>query len=227
MLFCLVILVGCSFDSGKNFTDGERFKEEYESLNGKDNDYGKVYRSLELNEDNPFVYASAEDIIEMMEEKESFVIYFGFSSCPWCRSMISNLIDVSLELGISDIYYVDVKEIRDVLSVDERGEIVKEKEGSEDYYTLLEKLDMVLEDYVLTDKDDNEVLAGEKRIYAPNVVSVVDGVATEMTDGISSKQTDGYMELTEEMNEESYDKIKCSIQCVADSKKVCDAKSRC
>ena len=228
-LFVLGIIlfsfVGCSSD--KEVTDAIRFKEEYEALNNEEGYNGKSTRVLEISEDNPFVYKSADDILEMMDSDETFVVYFGFASCPWCRSIIKPLMEVADDLGINKIYYVDVKEIRDIKSLDDEGNIITEKEGADDYYELLEKMDSVLEDYTLIDEDGNEIMTGEKRIYAPNIVSVVAGEVVKMTDGISDSQEDAYMELTEEMVENSYDKIKCSVECVIDKEEICSVKTKC
>lgn len=230
LILVVFILTGCG-KSGSDLktdkSDAGTFKQEYEKLNGQENDKGAKYRHIDIAEDNPFVYKDAADIVEMMEAKESFVVYFGFASCPWCRSVILPLISVAEDLGINTIYYVDVKEIRDVLVIDDNGKIVTSKEGSKDYYKLLEKMDAVLEKYMLTDNNKQEVDTLEKRIYAPNIVTVLDGEAVKMTDGISAKQTDAYMELNEEMLSESYDKIKCSIECILEKKEVCSAKTKC
>lgn len=227
-IMLLLSLTGCSNkELIEEPSDAIKFKEEYESLNEKTNNSGNKYRLLEIGEDNPFIYKSASDIVEMIDNKETFVVYFGFASCPWCRSIVPSLIEVATDLGISPIYYVNVKEIRDTLELDEEGNIVAKKEGTDAYYQLLEKLDSVLESYLLTDQDDNEIDTGEKRIYAPNIIAIVDGQAIEMTDGISNSQTNAYMELTTEMKQESYNKIKCSIECVADNQKVCSAKTKC
>ncbi len=209
-------------------TDALKFKEEYENLNGTTREKdGKTIRSIEISKNNPIVYKNASDIVAMMENGETFVVYFGFSDCPWCRSVIPTMIEVADDLGIHKIYYVDVKEIRDTIKLDDDGSVITDKEGSKGYYDLLEVLDPVLDGYTLTDKDGNEVSTGEKRIYAPNIISVVDGVAVENTDGVSEKQTNGYTELTEEMKKESYNKIKCSIQCVADNNKTCTLEKSC
>ena len=111
---------------------------------------------------------------------------------------------------------IDVKDLAIMLGVDEVA-VLNE----------LEKMDNILEDYTITDNDGDEIKTGEKRIYAPNIVAVIDGDAVQLTDGVSSKQTDGYMNITNEMEEESYDKIKCAIECVADSKEICSAKKQC
>lgn len=227
ILIGLLIFSGCSNNKLEE-KDSLKFKEEYEALNDKENDNnGKKYRSLEIDEDNPFVYKNADDIIEMMDDGETFVVYFGFASCPWCRSIIKSMIEACDELGITSIYYVDVLDIRDTMVVNDDGVSVTKKTGTDGYYQLLEKMNSVLDDYVLSDKDGNEVSTGEKRIYAPSIVSVVDGEAVKATDGISESQTDGYMELTDEMIEESIQKIKCSISCVADRNKVCSSNKKC
>ena len=209
-------------------TEAEQFKQEYESLNGTQSKNGtNIYQTLEISTDNPFIYKEASDIIESIEAKETFVVYFGFAGCPWCRSIVPTLIDVASDLGIATVYYVDIQEIRDTIAIDSNGNITTTKEGTEDYYQLLEKLDTVLEAYTLTDSAGVEIDTGEKRIYAPTIIAVVKGEVKEATDGISPNQTDGFMALTEPMLEESYDKIKCTIQCVADSQAICSAKTKC
>lgn len=180
-------------------TDAQKFKEEYESINGtKREKDGKEIRTIEIAENNPMVYATAEEIAKMMDDKETFAVYFGFKDCPWCRSMVTTLIECANELKLTKIYYVDVKEIRDTLEVKD-GEIITSVEGSEGYYQLLAKLDNVLSDYALNDVDGNPVDTNEKRIYAPNVVVVKNGEALELTDGISDKQTDAYGEISDDM----------------------------
>lgn len=223
----LISLTGCS-NNNSEVPDALKFKEEYEILNGdKNENNGKKYRTLKINEDNSIVYKSAGEIIEMMEHNETFVVYFGFASCPWCRSVIPTLMEVSNDLELYPIYYVDVLNIRDTMVIEEKGNIVTERQGTDEYYQLLEKMDSVLESYVLINEDGEEIDTGEKRIYAPNIVSVVDGKTLKLTDGISDNQDDAYMELTDEILEESYDKIKCSIQCVVDKKKTCSSKTKC
>ncbi len=194
--------------NNKGTEDSLRFKEEYEKLNGESNLNGKNYRSIKIAKNNPFVYATPEDIINKINDKETFIVYFGFKSCPWCRSVLPTLIDVAKDLKIKQIYYVDVLDIRDTLEVDKKGKVKTTKEGSQGYYDLLKAFDNVLADYSLTDDKGNNVEAKEKRIYAPNIISVVDGTPKKLTTGISSKQTDGYMELTKEMTDDTYNLIK-------------------
>ena len=223
----LLIITGCSYDKKEEKADSLKFKEEYESINGdiiEGTDY-KV-RTLNIPEDNPIVYAEANDIISMMDNNETFVVYFGFNSCPWCRSVLPVLLEVAKDLNLKKIYYVDVKDIRDRLDVDEDGNIITVKEGSEGYIGLLARLDDVLEDYTL-EIDGKEIETEEKRIYAPNVVSIVNGKAKELETGISDELDDPFMELTDKIKKETYNKFKCSIKCVLENKNSCSSKHAC
>ena len=112
----IVVLVLCIFSFfaiskvaiiHNNDTDSIKFKEEYESLNGKKYKNKKI-RDVKIEKDNPFVYKTAEEIVDLIENGESFIVYFGFSKCPWCRSMIETFIKTAKENNIDKIYYVDI-----------------------------------------------------------------------------------------------------------------------
>lgn len=206
--------------SNNSQTDGIKFKEEYEKLNGKKNDQGKKYREITIDSKNKMVYKTTEEVLNLIDKKKSFVLYFGIDTCPWCRSVVPTLASISKELN-QEVYYIDVKDIRDTFELDDDNKPKLVKKGSKDYSKLLEKLEPVLEDYTLTDSDNNEIKVGEKRIYAPSIVSVIDGKAKELTTGISDKQTDGYMKLTKEMEKDTYNKIKKVLKQVSDKNNTC------
>ena len=227
IIIIMFTLVGCS-NKEEVITDSLKFKNEYEELNNKKTNYGDYYyRSLDIDSDNPIIYKSAKEVLNMIDNKESFAIYFGFADCPWCRSVVETMISVSEELNISNIYYVNVKDIRDTLRLDDNNEVITSKEGTDDYYKLLDKLSNILDDYILTSKEGKEVNTNTKRIYAPNIVTIVDGVATKMTTGISDKQIDAYMDLDEEIRQESYDMIKCTLECLKEETTVCTMDNKC
>lgn len=226
VLLILVAIISIFIITGCTESDAVKFKKEYESLNGTTINDKKV-RSINIDKNNPIIYKEAKDIIEMMDNKESFVVYFGFAKCPWCRSVIPTLLEVSKDEELDKIYYVDVLNIRDALEIDDEGNLTTTKQGTKDYYKLLEYFSDVLDDYSLADEDGNSIETNEKRIYAPNVVSVVNGKAKDLTTGISEKQTDAYMKLTDEMKEETYNKFKCIIKCVLESKNTCSIKKEC
>ena len=199
-LLLIVSVTGCA----KRNLDGKKFKEEYESFNDKKNDYFE-YRDLDLDEKNPFVYSTDAEIVEKIENDESFIVYFGDPECPWCRSVIEETIKSANENDIDKIYYVRFwngfhKEvIRDVYELDENNTPVLKEKGSDAYTKLLEYLDSVLKDYTLKDSDGNTINVGEKRIFLPNFVAVIDGEAKELIQGISENQESYNSKLTDEI----------------------------
>lgn len=197
----LFIITGCS-----NNKDSLKFKEEYESLNGTKTSYSDSnYRSVNISKRNPFVYSTADDILDMINNKETFYVYFGSSYCPWCRSVVEEAINSSIDNKIDKIYYVDIWDgfhneiLRDTYEIDSEGNVRKTKNGTGTYYKLLKKFDNVLEDYTLTDDSSREVNVGEKRIFAPNFIYVEKGKAKRATTGISDKQSSSGDKLSKDI----------------------------
>ena len=214
MLFTVLLTTGCN----KKDSDAIRFKNEYESLNGEAAGSGKTIRTISISDNNPFIYKTEEDIVDMMINKESFLVYFGFAKCPWCRSRLETLTKVAYDNDLDTIYYVDVLDIRDTIDKNKN----KTKEGTEGYYKLLGLMENVLADYDIKDDSGNQVDVNEKRIYAPNVVAVIDGVANKMATGISDKQNDGYMELTDDMKNDMYNSLNEVVSIVQEKLATCN-----
>ena len=101
---CL-FLTGCENDSNK-------FKEEYESLNGKTFYQNYKYKDVTIPEDNPIKYSNYKEIIDIVKNG-SGVIYLGYPECPWCRSMVSVLMEAANNTNISTIYYLNMHDVRD------------------------------------------------------------------------------------------------------------------
>ena len=205
-------------------SDTYKFKVEYENLNGEISKSGSEYRKVSISKKNRMKYATAEEIVKKIDKNESFIVYFGFATCPWCRSMIENLVNLSIDKGI-DVFYVDILDIRDTIEFKD-GEVKTTKEGSKAYMELLDRLGSVLSNYSLKDKNGNDIDTNEKRIYAPNVVAVVNGLPIKMVEGVSSKLTDPYSNLSDEMNKESIEQLKCIFKCFNENN-VCTKESKC
>lgn len=175
-------------------TDAVKFKEEYESYNDKENDNKKKYQTLDIARKNVIEYADYEKVFDALDN-ETAVIYFGFPTCPWCRTLVPSLLRAADEAGIEKIYYLNNKDSRDEKKL-EKKKIVTEKEGTDDYYKLLEKLDEFLGEYEgLKDKKI-------KRLYFPTVVFVKEGKVVDIHIGTLDSQEDGYQALTEKEQEE-------------------------
>ena len=225
LTFLFLLICFSTVACGKK-TDAEIFKKEYESLNGAKNDNGKIIRTVTIPKDNPFIYQTADELADRIDNKETFVVYFGFAKCPWCRSMIEQLIKSAEDHNIEKIYYVDVLDIRDEFEISESEGVVQTNTGTKGYNRLLDQLDNVLEDYYILNDKDEKVNTKEKRIYAPNVVAIVNGKAEKLVEGISPKLEDPYAKLTEEMLEESYNSFNCIWECYQSDSNTCQ-KSAC
>ena len=207
VLLVFVLLTGCDPKEKVN-PDAKKFKEDYESINGKTNANGLEHRTLNIDEENPFVFSTGEEIVKLIEDKESFFVYFGDKQCPWCRSVIEKAIEVAKDYKVRKIYYVNVWDdehneiIRDVYSVNADGVAEKTQEGTAAYYKLLDYFKDVLSDYSLKDADGNQLESPEKRIYAPNFIFVKNGKAKLMVEGIPEGLTDPRGELTKELLDE-------------------------
>ena len=222
ILLIVVILLGLSGcgqevkDTNKpveKISDAEKFKNEYEALNDTKNSDDKEHRSVSIDKENPIVYSDAESIIEMIDNEETFYVYFGSQYCPWCRSVIEKMLEVAKVNDISKIYYVNIwdgehKEIlRDTYELDENNKVVLKAEGTNEYKILLEKLNNVLEDYTLTTKNGKSVKVGEKRIFAPNFIYIENGKATKIETGISKNQKDSREELSDKILKDEEEKF--------------------
>lgn len=202
--FFLVILSGCFLNK-----PAVEFKNDYESLNGKTNASGKIHRTVNINNRNPFITTTAEDIIKRIENNETFYVYFGDALCPWCRSVIESAIESALIANINTIYYVPIwdKEGKEILRdkylvID--GELTLETEGTDSYKKLLSVFDSLLKEYTIKNGEET-INTNEKRIYAPNFIYVKSGKAIRLTTGISEKQTDSRGDLTEEIKDEQFE----------------------
>ena len=203
ILVLVIILVGCTFTNDASL----KFKNDYESLNGKQSKSGKNHRVLNISPNNPFQEINPKDLIKKIENKETFYVYFGDRLCPWCRSVIEKAIEVAKEKNIKKIYYIPIWDdegnevLRDKYEIED-NELVKTIDGTDEYYKLLEYFDELLSDYTLKDNNGEKVNTNEKRIYAPNFIYVKRGNPIRLTEGISDKQKDSREELTKEILED-------------------------
>ncbi len=130
VLTLLLLVTGCN--KTKNLTDSEKFKEEYESLNKKDN--GEVnYINVKINKENPIVYTTPKEVIDKINNKDLFVVYFGDSKKNENRQIVESLLESAKEKEVDKIYYIDTRKYANEL--DDLKSLLKEISGKEDDYT--------------------------------------------------------------------------------------------
>ena len=136
--------------------------------------------------DNPFVYRSVDQIINILE-KGTGVVYLGFPECPWCQAYVPYVEEVAKKVGIDKVYYFNIKEDR--------------KNNTEEYQKIVKILDVYL-------PNDDE---GNKRIYVPAIIIVQNGKIIEFDDE-TSKDTKGYKTPEEYWKNENLDALKTKLE---------------
>lgn len=208
IFICIILITGCK----KKNNPALDFKNEYESVNGVVNKNGKEHRKITIDEKNPYIKTTPDEIVEMIDNNETFYLYVGDKLCPWCRSVLEKSIEVAKIYNINKIYYIEIWDddgneiLRDKYELQD-NKPVKVIDGKESYYKLLKSFDSVLSNYNLN-IDDNKIEVGEKRIFAPNYFFIKEGKVVKMIDGISDKQEDSRSELTEEILKDEEDEFK-------------------
>ena len=178
MLALLMVMLCCGC---VKTTDAMKFKKEYESLNGQANDAGVLHKEITIPEENPMVYATQEEVMEMLENGTG-IIYFGFPECPWCRAALPVLLEAAEEELMTKILYYNNKDQRDTRELLETGGNQITKEGTSGYYAILNALGEFASAY---DGMNDETI---KRLYYPTVVFVYEGEIVGLQESLSSEE---------------------------------------
>ena len=58
-------------------------------------------------DDSIYVPIYGEDYYDKLENNETFILYIGRDTCPYCQQHVPNLMEAALNQNISEIYHVD------------------------------------------------------------------------------------------------------------------------
>jgi len=180
--------------------DAANFKREHEILNGQTTPDGEhTYKSVDIPANNKFKYTDGEGAISLLASG-SGILYMGFPECPWCRTLLPTLIEAAGESGYKgDIHYYNGLDDRNVMSLDDDGNIVAEKEGERAYLDLVD----LLYDYLTPYRGLND--DSLKRIYFPTTVFYKDGAVSSVHLVTIDSQESGYDALTDQQYAELKD----------------------
>lgn len=195
ILFIIIVLLLFGNDLSSLVLSNDKFKSEYESLNGQMTEDGYVYPQVHLSGTHIVRYVDIEKVLDLLENG-SGVIYFGSSDCLYCRSAVQVLMDTARDTKLKELYYLDISKVWDIKELDDYGEVLSVKEASSDYDKLLQELgDEYLIDYIVSDNTGRRVDVGERRLNVPLVLFVVDGNIVSSRVGTLFSQTDPYTPL--------------------------------
>lgn len=211
-----LVLIFMKTDEPKlNYTEDEiKFKEEYESKNGIELTEDYVLKTIDIDSDNNVKYVSDDEILDLLTNGTN-VIYFGWSDCNWCRSVIPTLINVLKDNQIDTLYYYDFKKLRTAY---ENNNDTKKVELYESI------LDIIGEDITSVFGEDSE-RNGEKKILAPTVVFIRNGNYI----GLHFKSVDSQINSTDELTESQVKELRNKYQTLIDglNVNVCSSEEGC
>ena len=145
-------------------------------LNRKEKDgvrFQNEYSYLEIDSNNPFIYKSAKDIEDLINEKNSFLVFFGYPNNDDVNTFLPKLIEFLKNNNVDLIYYVNIEKIRNEVIYNGKS-IETVKIGTQGYYHLLDILDELLDDFYVLNSKGKKISAG-KRIEAPTLLVVKNG----------------------------------------------------
>ena len=73
----------------------------------------KKYPEVKLPSNNILRYSDVNEISNIFKDKGNGVIYFGFSTCLYCRSAIEVLCEEAKDTKLDKIYYLDTSKVED------------------------------------------------------------------------------------------------------------------
>lgn len=111
IIVSLILLINKDNSKEINNPDGIRFKEEYEKLNNIKDEEGNNYPEVTISSNNIIKYSYEQEIVNIFNNKEDAVVYFGYPTCNYCRSSIEILLNTAKDSKLDTIYYIDTKKI--------------------------------------------------------------------------------------------------------------------
>ena len=129
ILVAVLLCLALSSCGGKvNTSLGSNVAKSNELLNEYPKSDMSGYAGLKgYEQETLFVDVTVDDIEKLMKDKASFVVYAGFSDCPWCNALIAGLNDVAQEEDIV-IAYLDTRknpEWTNNMDIDDYDKLVK------------------------------------------------------------------------------------------------------
>ena len=173
-LLSILLLTGCSVNEPKDKQNGCAF-DSVDDCEAQVDDV-MSYQDF-MASDNVFNELLMSDILLKIENKETFVVYFGFEQCPWCVEAIFVLDEVAKN-NDSEVAYVNTR----VDDIDLRNE------DNSDYV----QLEQYFKDYT----------AEDNRIYVPYVAFIKEGEIVGVNEGTVDSHDAKQRVMTNEESEQ-------------------------
>lgn len=185
LIFLITIFfVGCSsikIEKEENVIDGIAFKTEFENFN-------QVNDVLSIDKENPFKYLTELNVDTFFSG--SGILFLGYPTSSVSRGVVDLLLTFSKEADISEIYYCNLTNHRDLYTIE--GEVpVKEKDGSHLYTLLMKYLSSYAKPYHII-YEDKDYFVDENRLYGPSIVFIENGKIIKYFDQFNRKEQEEF-----------------------------------
>ena len=160
IIFILIVLVViiCSFFIYKNY-------QEY-----VESDNYKFLSDYNIKLDN-VTYVNINEALEVFD-KQKAILFIGSKNNLECQKIMGIFNNVMKKYEIINFYYLDIENELPIFEIVD-NKVVKNKDGSENYYKMLEKLDPFLNEKIIK-KDNQEYKTEEKEIKIPLIITIKD-----------------------------------------------------
>lgn len=177
-LLCFFMLSACSTEVKPDF-------KEYDVPEGEQKIIELMSVSVDMteyqdftDENHVFMRTTMKESFRLLDEQASGILYFGYSTCPYCLKVVPILNDLAKKYG-QMVYYIDVFNTQDPISDADIERYLK------DYADVLEKED------------------GEPVFYVPQVFVIVNGqIIDGHTGAVDSYDPSTQSELTSDQRKE-------------------------
>lgn len=193
--FVLSGLAGAALASEEPEETAASWREEYEALNGETDEDGRPWPTVIIPEDLPVLFPTEEEALGLFRDGTG-ILYFGFPSCPWCRTLLPVLSEVLTEHPEITLFCRDLREDRDEYRLDAGGSPRLVRKGTAFYGELLSLLGEWLGPY--QGLNDESL----RRVYMPTLVFLRDGEIQSVHIGTVDGQESGFDPLTDEQRAE-------------------------
>ncbi len=175
IVFVIIVIVASIFlihlnHRNQENTDAQKFSEEY----------------TQVDKNNVYVYRTIDEIINILE-KGTGIVYLGFPECQWCQRYTKYLNEVAQDMGLTKIYYYNIREDR--------------ANNSENYLKIVE----ILKNYLQFDEE------GNSRIYVPSVIALKKGEIVGFDDE-TAWDTKGFSTPDEYWNDNEVQELKTKLE---------------
>lgn len=158
-LCCLFLLCGCAGEPAVQFKEYEPIEGDIKTIDLMSVPVDMLQYQGFTDKDHVYRRTTMKESFRLLDEEASGILYFGYSTCPFCLKVVPILNELAKKYGQS-IYYIDVFSDTDPIS------------------------DADIERYLTDYVDFLEMEDGEPVFYVPQVFVIVNGKVIDGHTGV-------------------------------------------